>query len=99
LTPGLRIDLGALSVPGASFGLIDPDLGQVTAGVLRIGSAGAGDINVTARITAHAGYDTLSLSSGGATPGTRPPPPAAPHPARPPWPSPTWPPRGRGAPP
>src|SRR5262249_15443493 len=80
LTTGLTIDLGVSAVPGL-FGLSDADLGQVTAGALRIGSGSAGDINVIAPITAHAGYATLSLSSGGAGRGIVAGPPAATNPA------------------
>src|SRR5262249_36601211 len=56
LTPGLRIDLGAPSVPGTTFGLTDAELGRVTAGVLRLATTGA--ITVSGAVTRHAGYPT-----------------------------------------
>jgi hypothetical protein len=44
---------------------MDAELDQVTAGIVRVGSAASGGINVTALITQGAGYSTLSLLSGG----------------------------------
>jgi hypothetical protein len=60
------IDLGGGVTPG-DLGLSDAELGQVTAGVLRVGRMdNAGNLVVTAPVTAHAGFSTLSLRSGGA---------------------------------
>ena len=62
-TAARNIDLGTNTV--GTLGLTDAELDQVTASVLRIGSAAAGNINVSAAITAPAGYSTLSLLAGG----------------------------------
>ncbi|MBI1918387.1 MAG: hypothetical protein HYS12_27160, partial [Planctomycetes bacterium] len=59
-----NIDLGTNSA--GNLGLTDAELGQVTASILRIGRTdNGGSISVTAPITTHAGYDTLSLRTGG----------------------------------
>src|SRR5207244_3003057 len=59
-----NIDLGGGPTPG-DLGLSDVELGQVTAGVLRIGRLdNAGSITVTAPVTTHAGYNTLDLLTG-----------------------------------
>ena len=60
------IDLG-LGTTAGSLGLNDLELDEITAGTLRIGrSDNAGAITVTAPITSHSGFSTLSLASGGA---------------------------------
>ncbi len=65
-TAGLPITLGTAGVPGTSFGLTDANLGQVSAGLLRIGSlANTGGITVGAPVTRHNGYAALSLLTGG----------------------------------
>jgi hypothetical protein len=61
-TPGLRIDLGAPRVPGVTFGLTDTELGEVTAGVLRLPTTG--NITISGAVTRHPGFSTLSLQSG-----------------------------------
>ena len=57
---------------GGTLSLTDTELDRVVAGVLRVGTlANAGNINVTAQITAPAGYNTLALATAGAiTDGT-----------------------------
>lgn len=61
-TNSLPITLGTASVPGTTFGVTDSELGQVTAGILRIGqTAHFGGISITSAITRRAGFDTLSL--------------------------------------
>jgi hypothetical protein len=63
---GTPIDVGLGSTLGA-LDLSDAMLGQVTAGILRIGRAdNNGGITVTGPVTPHAGFNTLSLLSGGA---------------------------------
>src|SRR5262249_23114861 len=60
------IDLG-LGTTAGDLGLSDTELGQVTASILRIGRTdNAGNLSITGQITVHAGFDTLSLRSGGA---------------------------------
>jgi len=66
-----NIDVGGGTTAG-DLGLSDTELGQVTAGVLRIGRLdNPGNITVTDNagltggITAHAGFNTLDLESGG----------------------------------
>lgn len=56
------VDLGASSSAGI-LGLPDSALGQVTAGVLRIGSTSGGSISVQGSVTRHAGYSTMTLLS------------------------------------
>ncbi|HQU45496.1 MAG TPA: hypothetical protein PK867_21965, partial [Pirellulales bacterium] len=64
-TTTLAIDLGGGTTAG-DLDLSDADLAEVTAGTLRIGRTGnSGNITVTAPVTTHAGYNTLSLLSGG----------------------------------
>lgn len=64
-TTARPIDLGGGTAPDA-LGISDAELGQITAGVLVIGSPeNPGDITVTAPVTSHAGYAVLSLVSGG----------------------------------
>ena len=69
---GTLINLGGADAAN-TLGLTDAEMDLVTAGVLRIGSATAGDLAVTAAIDA-AGTGTLSLASGGSivmsSPGT-----------------------------
>ncbi len=58
------IDLGMSSA--GDLGLTDAELDQITAGVLRIGRTdNAGSITITAAVTTHAGFGTLSLLTGG----------------------------------
>ena len=64
-TPGRGVDLGGPD-SASSLGLTDAELDLVTAGVLQVGTTGAGDITVTAAITQPAGYSTLRLTTGGA---------------------------------
>jgi hypothetical protein len=64
-TPGTAINLGGPDAAG-TLGLSDGELGRITAGILRIGNASSGGITVSAPITSHAGYNTLSLTSGAA---------------------------------
>jgi hypothetical protein len=60
-----NIDVG-LGATFGDLGLSDGELGQVTAGALVIGRPdNAGNITVTGPVTAHAGFSTLELSSGG----------------------------------
>jgi hypothetical protein len=59
---GQPIDLG---LGTTALGLSDTELGQITAGILRIGSSTAGSITLTGNVTTHAGYSTLSLITGG----------------------------------
>lgn len=60
------ISLGGGAGAGA-LGLSDAELAQVTAGVLQIGRTdNTGTINVDGQVTAHAGYSTLALLTGGA---------------------------------
>ncbi len=65
LTTGTTIDLGGADAPG-TLGLSNVELGQITAGILRIGNAngGNGSISITAAITAPAGWNTLELLTG-----------------------------------
>jgi hypothetical protein len=59
------IDLGG-GASGGALNLSDSELGVVTAGILFIGRAdNPGNIAVTAPITVHTGYSTLSLFAGG----------------------------------
>src|SRR5262249_44821847 len=63
-TPSQTIELGGSS-NSMNLGLSDLVLGQVTAGVLRIGnSSQTGGIIKFNPITRHAGYNTLSLITG-----------------------------------
>jgi hypothetical protein len=64
-TSTLAITLGTGSIFGTSFGLTDAQLGQVSAGVLRIGNTGTtGGISIAGTITRHAGFATLDLITG-----------------------------------
>ena len=66
-TNTLPIQLGAIAVPGVSFGLTDADLSEITAGSLQIGStAETGGISVVGAISRH-GFATLDLTTGNAT--------------------------------
>ncbi len=56
---GSQIDIGT-NTPG-DIGLTNADLGFITAGVLQIGSPTAGSINISAAISAPAGWSTLTL--------------------------------------
>ncbi|MCU1448214.1 MAG: hypothetical protein JWP02_384, partial [Acidimicrobiales bacterium] len=59
----------AVTIGGGAtgLGLSDAELGQVAAGVLRIGRTdNPGTLTVDGSVTTHAGYSTLSLRSGGA---------------------------------
>ena len=59
------IDLGGANAAG-TLGLSNAELGRVTAGTLKIGSAAnTGGISITAAITATTGWSTLSLLTGG----------------------------------
>jgi hypothetical protein len=64
-TSGRAIDLGTNPSAG-NLGLAQGDLNNVTAGILRIGSTSAGNLGVSAMITAPATWSTLSLITGGA---------------------------------
>src|SRR5207237_1069652 len=65
-TTARAIDLGGGTTANA-LGLSDAELDHVTAGALVIGRTdNPGDLRVTAPVTAHAGYSTLVLLSGGA---------------------------------
>jgi hypothetical protein len=58
------IDVGLGTMAG-DLGLSDADLGQVTAGILRIGRTdNTGSITITAPVTTHPDYSTLDLRSG-----------------------------------
>jgi hypothetical protein len=61
-TAGRQIDIGT-HVPG-KLGLTQADLNNVTAGVLRIGSASSGNINISAAITSPPSWNVLALISG-----------------------------------
>jgi autotransporter-associated beta strand protein len=61
-TAGLPIDLGTNTA--GSIGLTQGEVGNVTAGVLQVGSPTAGAITISAAITAPAGWKTLTLISG-----------------------------------
>jgi hypothetical protein len=64
-TSGRPIDVGTNPSSG-NLGLGQSDLSQVTASVLRIGdTVSAGNINITAAITAPVGWNTLDLRSNG----------------------------------
>ncbi len=63
-TSGRVIDLGGFAAAN-TFGLSDAELAELTAAILRIGSATAGGIVLTGNVTAHAGFNTLSLITGG----------------------------------
>ncbi|HUY90682.1 MAG TPA: DUF4214 domain-containing protein [Pirellulales bacterium] len=64
-TTARDIDLGGGATPG-DLGISDAELGQITAGSVLVGrSDNPGNIVVTAAVTAHAGYNDLSLISGG----------------------------------
>jgi hypothetical protein len=58
-----QVVLGGADGAG-TLGLSDAELGQVTASVLRVGPVG-GSISIGGAVTRHAGYNTLSLSTGG----------------------------------
>ncbi len=60
---GSSIDLG--NNTSGTVGLTNAELQNITAGVLQIGNATAGTINVSAAITAPAGWDTLTLINNG----------------------------------
>jgi hypothetical protein len=62
-TAGQQVDVGT-NTPG-TIGLTQAELNHVTAGVLQIGSPTAGDITVSASITAPGGWNTLALVNGG----------------------------------
>jgi hypothetical protein len=61
---GVAIDLGGPNGPG-TLGLTNGELAIITTGLLQVGSAGSGNITVTAPITAPAGWSTLDLQTGG----------------------------------
>src|SRR5262249_38131904 len=64
-TPGRPIDLGT-NADTTHLGLLQTDLNNVTAAVLRSGDSNAGALTVTAAITdVGTGLSTLSLLSGG----------------------------------
>src|SRR5207245_8805774 len=62
-TPGQPIDVGTKT----GLGLTNAELGLVTAGVLQVGSASAGNVNVSAAIIAPATFNTLTLIGSGVT--------------------------------
>jgi uncharacterized protein YjdB len=62
-TAGRPIDLGTNTV--GTVGLTQAELNEVTAGVLTVGSATAGTLNISAPITAPAAWITLALVGGG----------------------------------
>jgi fibronectin-binding autotransporter adhesin len=65
VTGGRNIDLG-LGTTAGDLDLSDAALGNVTAGVLRIGRTdNSGNLTLTGQVTAHAGFSTLSLLTGG----------------------------------
>lgn len=62
---GDAIQLGGADAAGV-LGLTDVELGQITAGVLQVGNlTNTGGVSVAGAVTAHAGYDTLALVTGG----------------------------------
>jgi hypothetical protein len=64
LTNGAQISLG--SEVAGRLSLTDAELGRVTAGTLRVGAGTTpGSIAINGPVTRHAGYNTLSLSTGG----------------------------------
>ncbi len=63
LTAGRSISLGTES--GSAISLTDSELGRITAPLLRIGSANAGNIELNAALTPGNGISKLSLISGG----------------------------------
>ena len=63
LTAGTTIALGDADAPG-QLGLTDLELDSVQAGVVRVGSSTAGDLQITTLITP-GGTSTLSLIAGG----------------------------------
>ena len=62
-TAGRPINLGAPDSP-AALGLTDGELDTITAGVLRIGDAGAGDITVSAAISPDNAQITADVTTG-----------------------------------
>ncbi|HEY1379409.1 MAG TPA: VCBS repeat-containing protein [Gemmataceae bacterium] len=65
-TTARPVSLGGGAAANA-LGLSDAELDQVTAGVLRVGRTdNAGDISVDGPVATHAGFNTLSLLTGGA---------------------------------
>jgi uncharacterized repeat protein (TIGR01451 family) len=69
-TPGLLLSVGAENA--GQLGLTDAELANVTASLLQIGNSASGDLFTRADITPHAGFDTLSLQSGGRVVGFAP---------------------------
>ncbi len=63
-TSNRAISLG--TKPGNSLGLLNSELAQVTASVLRVGSATTGNVTIDSAITAPAGWNSLTLNSGAA---------------------------------
>lgn len=62
---GQAIDLGSTSDAGAALALSDTELDTITAGTLRIGQSGIGDITITDAITL-TNTSTLNLETSGA---------------------------------
>ncbi len=63
-TNTLPIQLGAPTLAGITYGFTDADLGEITAGILQIGStAETGGIAIVAPISRH-GFATLDLATG-----------------------------------
>ena len=69
-TTGTLINLGAADVTAGplplTLGLTNSELGNITAGLLKIGDANSGSITVSAAISAPAGWNKLSLQTGAA---------------------------------
>ena len=61
--PLQNINLGAADTSGA-LGLINTELGTITAALLKIGDANSGSITVSSAISAPVGWNTLSLRTG-----------------------------------
>jgi hypothetical protein len=65
-TTSRQISLGGGAAAG-SLGISDTELGRITAGVVRIGRTdNPGDLSLDGAVTTHAGFNTLSLRTGGA---------------------------------
>ncbi|MEW7008143.1 filamentous hemagglutinin N-terminal domain-containing protein [Lentilitoribacter sp. EG35] len=68
---GQEVDLGSTTDAGTALELSDAELDTITAGILQIGQAGIGDINVSDTISPNtAKVNTLSLTTGGSITST-----------------------------
>ncbi len=64
-TTSQLIDVGGRRC-GGPLGIDDNELGEITAGAVRVGSFTAGNLRVGGTITRHAGFSVLDLITGGA---------------------------------